>query len=146
MKLRLAYCVIGVCLVGCTPSQPSTKSSGSTGKGAAHSHEHAAPATLPEALKQLSAHAETIGKAFLAETPNDAHDSLHDVGYVLESFPILAKDLSDEKKAAIKKSADELFECFGALDETMHGGIETPYSKVGERIKTALSSLKSAIE
>ncbi len=146
MKLRLAYCVIGVCLVGCTPSQPSTKSSGSTGNNAAHSHEHTAPANLPEALKQLDAHAETIGKAFVAETPNDAHDSLHDVGYVLESIPVLAKDLAEEKKAAVKKFVDELFECFNALDETMHGGIETPYSKIGERIKTALSGLKSAIE
>ena len=146
MRLRIAYCVIGVCLVGCTPSQPNTKTPGSAVKNEVHSHEHNAPSSLPEAVKQLNAHVETISKAFAGGTPNDAHDSLHDVEYVLESILDLAKDLSDEKKTKIKKSLYELRECFAALDETMHGGQETPYSKVGETIKTALSSLKSAIE
>lgn len=146
MRLRLVYGVIGVCLVGCTPSQPSTKTPAPVSKSEAHSHEHNAPSTLPEALKQLNGLVETIGKAFAGDTPSDAHDSLHDVGYVLKSIPVLAKDLSDEKKTAIKKWLGELKECFDALDETMHGGVETPFSKVDERIKTALSGLKSAIE
>ena len=146
MRLRLVYGVIGICLVGCTPSQPSMKTPGSVGKSGAHSHEHDAPSTLPEALKQLNGHVETISKAFANEKPSDAHDSLHDVGDVLKAIPSLAKDLSDDKKTAIKKSLGELKECFDALDETMHGGVETSYSKVGERITTALSGLKSAIE
>lgn len=146
MKLRIATCLIAVCLLGCEPKAPNVKTGGANNSANAHAHEHDAPTTLPDALKQLAKHTETISKAFTDKKPEDAHDSLHDVGHVLEAFPSLAKDLSDEKKAAVKKSVDELFACFGALDENLHGGPETPYSKIEERVTTAMTELKSAIE
>jgi hypothetical protein len=143
MKLKLAICVagIGICLLGCTPKEPNTKPAGGTAL-----KQVSGPKTLAEAFQQLNGHAETISKAFTSNKPDDAHHSLHDVGHLLECMPELAKDLSDEKKELVKKSVADLFECFGALDDAMHQGTETPYSKVADRITAALASLKTATE
>ncbi len=143
MKLKFAFCVvgIGICFLGCTPKEPNAKPTGRTAL-----KQEEGPKSLPDALKQLTEHAETINKAFTSNKPDDAHHSLHDVGHLLECIPELAKDLSEEKKEVVKKSAKELFECFGALDDAMHGGTDTPYSKVGERITAALAGLKTATE
>ncbi len=143
MKLKFAFCVvgIGICLLGCTPKEQNAKPSGKTA-----SKQEDGPKSLPAALKQLTEHAETISKAFTSNKPDDAHHSLHDVGHLLECIPDLAKDLSDEKKEVVKKSVADLFECFGALDDAMHGGTDTPYTKVGERITAALAGLKTATE
>ena len=141
MKMQFACFLIGVCLVGCTPSQPAT-----TKATTAQPHVHETVTSLPAAMKQLNTHVETIAKAFSEKKPDDAHDALHDIGFLLESIPALAKDMSDEKKSAVKKSVDELKESFDALDETLHGGPETPYSKVEERITAAMAGLRTAIE
>ena len=141
MKMQFACFLIGVCLIGCTPSQPAAKKTTT-----AQPHEHKTVTSLPAAMKQLSTHVETIAKAFSEKKPDDAHDALHDIGYLLESIPELAKDMSDEKKSAVMKSVDELKENFDALDETLHGGPETPYSKVEERITAAMAGLRTAIE
>lgn len=143
MKFKLALCVVvlGVGVLGCTPKEQSAKPTGRTAL-----KEVAGPKTLPEALTQLNGHADTISKAFIANKPDDAHHSLHDVHHLLESIPDLAKDLSDEKKEVIKKSVAELFECFEALDGALHGGSDTPYTTVGDRITAALTSLKAASE
>ncbi len=139
MKLKLACCLIGICLLGCEPKKPETKSMGGR---APETHTHAT--TLPGAMKELEEHIATITKAFTASKPDDAHDALHDVGHVLIGLPDLAKSLPEEKKAAVKKAADELTSCFSALDETMHGGPETPFTKVGERITAAMAELAAA--
>jgi len=143
MRLTLLCCLIATCLLGCTPTKPAV----SGGKDSGHSHEHQAPTTLAEAVKQLEEHAGTIGKAFAANKPDDAHGSLHDVRFLLtDSLPGLTKDLPEEKKVAIKNPMDELLACFSALDDAMHGGPETPYTEVGERITAATASLRSAIQ
>jgi len=146
MKLRIAGCLIGICLLGCEPKTPGGKMAGENSKGGAQAHEHDAPKSLPDAVKILAKHIETINKAFNEKKPEDAHDSLHDFGHVLEATPALAKDLSDEKKAAIKKSVDELLACYNALDETLHGGPEIPFSQIEERLAAAMTDLKSSIE
>jgi len=146
MKLRIACCLIGICLLGCEPKTPGAKMAGEKSIESAHAHEHDDPKSLRDAVKILAKHTETINRAFNDKKPEDAHDSLHDVGHVLEAIPALAKDLSDEKKATIKKSVDELFACFGALDEALHGGPETPFSKIEERLAAAMTDLKSSIE
>jgi len=130
--------------LGCEPKTPVTKTTGAINKGSVQAHED--PKSLPDAIKILEKHTGTINKAFNDKKPEDAHDSLHDVGHVLEAIPALAKDLSDEKKATIKKAVDELFACFGTLDETLHGGPEAPFSKIEERIAAAMTDLKSSIE
>jgi len=144
MKLRIAGCLIGICLLGCEPKTPGAKMAVENSKGSAQAHD--APKSLPDAVKILAKHIETINKAFNDKKPEDAHGSLHDFEHVLEATPALAKDLSDEKKASIKKSVDELLECYHALDETLHGGPETTFSKIEERLAAAMADLKSSIE
>ena len=128
-------------MVGCTPSQPAGKTATTV-----QPQGKETVTTLPAAMKQLSAHVETIAKAFSEKKPDDAHGALHDIEYLLESMPGLTKDMPEEKQSAVKKSVAELKESFDALDETLHGGPETPYSKVEERITTAMAGLRTAIE
>ena len=146
MKLKFTYWVVGICFFGCTPSEPAAKSVPTTVNAITPAEARESLSKFSEALQRLNVLAETISKAFQANTPDDAHDSLHSVGHLLESIPGLANHLSDEKKTVFKVSVDELFECYGALDETMHGGPDTPYSKVAERIRTAMAALRSASE
>ena len=80
MKLRITCCLISVCLLGCEPKTPVVKMSAENSKGSVHSHEHDDPKSLPDAVKILAQHTETINKAFNDKKPEDAHDSLHDVG------------------------------------------------------------------
>ncbi len=141
MKLNFACCLIGLFVIGCTPSQPIEKKTTTV-----QSQEHATATTLPAAMKQLNANVETIVKAFTEKKPDDAHNALHDIDHLFVSIPALAKDMSEEKQSVIKKSVDELKESFGALDETLHGGPETPYTKVEERITAAMAGLRKAIE
>ncbi len=145
MKLRIAFCLIGICLLGCEPKKPDAKMSGKS-KAGVHAHAHDEPTSLPEAVKQLSKHVETISKAFTDKKPEDAHDSLHDFEHLLLDLPDLAKDLSDEKKAAMQKSADELLACYKELDSTLHGGPDTPFTEIGERLTAAMAGLKTATE
>lgn len=105
-------------------------------------HSHAT--TLPGALKELEGQVATITKAFTTGKPEEAHDALHDVGHVLIGMPDLAKSLTADKQAAVKKSVDELVSCFDALDQNMHGGTETPFTKVSERITAAMTELSAA--
>jgi cytochrome c556 len=143
MKLKLAFCVVGmgICLLGCTPKERLSPPSAKTAL-----KEEVGPRTLQEAMTQLNGHSETISKALTSNNPDDAHHSLHDVKNILASIPKLAQELSDDKKEAVKKSVAELRECFDALDDSHHGGPDTPYTKVGDRITAALASLKTATE
>lgn len=138
MKLKLVCCLIGICLLGCEPKKKET----SMGGREPETHTHAT--TLPGAMTELEQHVATINKAFTANKPDEAHDALHDVGHVLLSMTDLSKNLPDDKKAAVKKSVDELISCFDALDQNMHGGTETPFSKVSERITVAMADLNAA--
>ena len=145
MKLNLTYyCLIWVCIVGCTPSQPAGIKTNMAGNGTAL--PHAKVTNMPAAMIQLNTYVETIAKAFSEKKPDDAHNALHDIDNLFKSIPALIKDMPDEKKSAVMKSVDELKGSFDALDDTLHGGTETSYSKVEERITTAMAGLRTAME
>ncbi len=138
--------------VGCQPTADSTsKAGGSAGhdtSGAAHGHSHSAetpaPKTFKEGFELLSKQHAAIKTAFEAESPEDAHGALHDVGHVLESLTTLAASNPDISPSldAIKQYVEQLFEQFGLLDETLHGGNAVEFSEVNQEIETALASLK----
>lgn len=123
-------------LVGCGAPATNTKSAGTSDK------EHA-PETFAEALEQLATQKTNIQRAFEKSDPESAHDDLHTIGRVLESLPTLAKKsgIAEADLPAVKEAVDALFDAFGKLDETLHGGDETPYKDVAEKIDTALSAL-----
>ena len=134
---RLCLAVGLACgFVGCGTTANSTTSAGTSDK------EHA-PATFAEALAQLATQKTNIQGAFEKSDPESAHDDLHTIGHLLESLPALAKKsgIAEADMPAVKEAVDALFDAFGKLDETLHGGDETPYKDVSEKIDTALSAL-----
>ena len=104
--------------------------------------DHNSETTLAIALAEIDKHRVEIKEAFLKKQPEDAHDALHEVGHSLESIVGLSGAKTVEAKQSVKKAVDELFECFGALDDSLHGKTGKSYEEVGERIDAALAVLK----
>jgi hypothetical protein len=137
--VRLSLVVGLVCgLMGCGTTATSSTTAG---KSAADD----SPKTFAEALEQLASQKTNIQTAFEKSDPESAHDDLHTIGHVLESLPALAKKsgIAEADLPAVKEAVDALFDAFGKLDETLHGGDETPYKDVAEKIDTALSALNN---
>ncbi|MFN7869569.1 MAG: hypothetical protein ACK5TX_19365, partial [Planctomyces sp.] len=53
--------------------------------------------------------------------------------------------LPEERLAIVKSSAEELFNAFGEVDKTMHGGEGSTYKDVSGKIDAAMVALKAAI-
>jgi hypothetical protein len=132
-----------VITVGCSDA-PKTEE-------AAHDHEHGhdhdhGPATLKEALTELTSLRDTMRDAFAKNDADAAHDPLHEVGHVLEAIPELAKkeQVSAENQAAIESAVNTLMDAFGAVDKTMHGQEGSLYSEESEKIDAAITALAAA--
>lgn len=134
-------------LIGCeAKNQASVTVAGKAGtasSGDDHDHDDQKPAaSLKEALEAIEKYRAEIKEAFSKKQPEDAHDALHEVGHSLESLTNLAGATTDEAKQSVKKAVDELFACFGAMDDTLHGKTGKSYEEVGDRIDAALAVLK----
>lgn len=138
--------------VGCQPSDNSVSdgagNNAQQSSGRPDTHDHAAEPQVPtnfnEGLQLLNEQHAVIKAAFEAERPEDAHDALHDVGQVLEALPALASSNPKISSSldSIKQSVEQLFDQFGLLDETLHGGEEVDFEDVNHQIEKALLSLK----
>ncbi len=132
--------------VGCDSS--SSSSSETDSQSSANHNEHGQkhePANLAEGLEQLNEYCKEVKTAFEKDTPEDAHDALHEVGHLLEALPALAEKggkLASAEIDTLKKQVEELFDAFGKLDETMHGGEAVVYSEIDSKIQTAMNSLR----
>ena len=154
MKLKYALMmVLGVSvaanMIGCEAKDQAKSTAASKGeamsKGGDHDHDHddhKPAASLKEALETIEKYRAEIKEAFSKKQPEDAHEALHEVGHSLESITNLAGATTEEEKQSVKKAVDELFECFGAMDETLHGETGKSYHEVADRIDTALAVLK----
>ncbi|MCA9051593.1 MAG: hypothetical protein KDA89_22800 [Planctomycetaceae bacterium] len=111
-----------------------------------HSHDH--PETFAEAVSQLTAMRNTIRDGFANNDEDAAHEPLHDVGHLLEDLEGLAEkeSLTDEQKAALKSSVETLFNAFGDVDKTLHGGEGATYSEVSEKIDAALKTISDMVK
>ena len=109
--------------------------------------EHEAPKDFATALKQLKDMKVLICKAFADGSPDDAHDQLHDVGKLLEKMPELAAeggDLAAEKLTEIDQAVEELFDGFGQLDGTLHGGDAVDVAELEKQLTQSIESLEMA--
>jgi outer membrane murein-binding lipoprotein Lpp len=129
-------------LCGCNSSKPSSNPSSETEQHDDNGEKHAE--TYAAAVDNLNELATSIKEALTANDEDKAHDPLHKIGHVLEEIPALAnkESFNDEDKEAIKKAVDELFDCFGKLDEKMHGKEGATYDEVANRIEQALATLQ----
>lgn len=153
--LLLAVSCGAVALTGC--SEPVGEESHSQASGAEHEKEHGDESghsghsvdSFEDAVAELSEMKTVICKAFAEGTPDDAHDALHDVGHLLESLPELAsKDLKLDQAAmtSLDAAVEALFDGFGKLDETFHGGDEVDAEQIESELAKAIDQLKQAVK
>ncbi len=142
---------------GCKPAgeaSTSTPSAGSTTSEhdhdhADHAHGDAAPTTYAEAYEALAKQQALIKEAFESDSPDYAHDPLHKVGGLLKTMKDMAASdtaFSEENKAAVETTYDDLMAAFTALDDFFHDGEKVEYSEVGEKIEAGMITLKGFVK
>ena len=135
------------CGIGCDGGAAVTKSAPGTSpvvQADDHDHDHDhAPATLADAVKQLTTIRDTIKNAFAKNDSEAAHGPLHDVGHVLEATKKLidAAALEDKQKESAKLAVELLMSNFGKVDDLMHGATGAKYEDVSAKIDEAIKSL-----
>jgi len=140
---------LSIGLLGCETKSVPGKPLVATGNAGGHSHgDHKEATTMAEAIKEIDSHRIAIKDAFAKKQPEDAHDSLHEIGHVIESITALAAEhaTTDESKQVVKKAVGELLDCFGAVDETLHSEKGKSYEEVSERVDAAMASLTALIK
>ena len=152
MKLKYALMMVlglpaAASMIGCEAKEQAKGTVAGKAEAASngddHDHDDHKPATsLKEALEAIEKYRAEIKEAFSKKQPEDADDAIHEVGHLLESLTGLAGATTDEAKQSVKKAVDELFACFGAMDDTVHGKTGKSYEEVGDRIDAALAVLK----
>lgn len=160
-------------LAGCNASSPPAAISASTsqakedhdhdhdghdhmaGKHAEHKHNHEAghaaedePTSYADAVKKVDVLCGAAKDAFAAKDMEKADIPVHKLGHVLEDIPELAakESLPAEDQEAVKKAVEELFDCFGKIDDKLHGHEGKTYDEVATRIDAALQTLRSKLK
>ena len=121
-----------------------------------HNHEkgHTAESETGTALERLIKKSNEVAglsdKVIDALSKSDlepVHDELHDVGHLLESMAELTKQstLPDGKKSEMERIVKDLFEHFGKIDESLHGGAKFKSEEVVPKISAAIADLRSLI-
>jgi hypothetical protein len=142
---RLTVMSLLVTLCGCQTGEPGTAKPEDV---AAETHHDTAPLNFADALKKVEEAKEKICVAFEQGTPDEAHDALHQVGHMLEDLPQLAtqgRELSTETVSAINQAVESLFDGFGKLDDTMHGGAEVELDKIKQQLTQSLANLRKVL-
>ncbi len=111
--------------------------------GDEHDHDHS-NLSLADAVKEIDKLRQSIADALAANDADKAHDPLHEIGHIIEVVvPAATKAaLPEAELTEAKNAADSLMDSFGKIDEGMHGGAETKYSDVAEKIDQAMATLK----
>jgi hypothetical protein len=102
-----------------------------------HKHANEAiPESFESATAQLIRLRNTIRDGFAAGDVDAAHGPLHDVGHLLEQLPELARDkgLDAIDLESVTAATEALFEAFGAVDKTLHGGDGSTYEEEANKI------------
>ncbi len=142
--LRLAL-LVGA--VGCQGQVDVETSQAQPDATNAHDHESSSveqAATFRESVVGIKALATQICKAFADGTPDDAHGALHDVGHSLEKLPALAAQegkLTEEQMTVVNEAVEALFDGFGKLDDTLHGGEEVDIAAIEGMLTETLAKL-----
>lgn len=147
--MRLA----GFLLVGCSPT-PAPKQNTVVEKGHAdhddhvdhadhddHAHEH--PTTYDAAVSELEKLRMQV-KTHLADGDKEKADGpVHAIGHLMGDLKGLAakENLDETSRDSIDKAAEELMDCFGQIDATLHGGEGKTYDEVSARIDAAMTVL-----
>ena len=87
-------------------------------------------------VQELVSLRNVIRDGFAADDVDAAHGPLHDVGSVLEKLPELAKKqgLGEDDLNSVNAATEALFDAFGAVDKTLHGGDGSTYEEEADKI------------
>ena len=119
-----------------------------------HDHEeHAPPATLAEGVSRLTEATAEVKKHVSSDTPAKADDAVHELGHLLEDLQGLVgkSTLAAEGKASATKALDDLFECFGKLDEALHAepgkgeSVADVHASMAKRVDAAVAAFRDAV-
>jgi hypothetical protein len=154
--------VLCCCSIGCSPSTPVTDEAAATEESdhddhdhGDHDHDHAdhdhgdhdepSLESLAAGLTKLESEFAVIKAAFEKNSPEDAHDELHDIGHLLESLEQwVASDAaaSEVDQAAATPLVKTLFTSFGNLDDTLHGVEGVDIEANLQEISSTITQLK----
>ncbi|QDV23212.1 hypothetical protein [Aureliella helgolandensis] len=145
-------CVLSMSLivgfVGCQGQRDATPNQGEYEHGESQGHEvsseeHAE--NFRELVQDIEAMTTEICQAFVDGSPEDVHDTLHGVGHSLEKLPELAAKegkLSPEQMTAVNEAVEALFDGFGKLDNTLHGGEDVDIQAIEAQLVKNLKKIK----
>jgi len=149
---------------GCGPSaQDTPKPTAANGNAQDHDHDHdhehdhdhdhdhddATSQSLAEAVGEVERLRAEIEQSLAAGDLDAADGPVHKIGDVLETIPGLAEkqQLDAAALATVNKAVDELFDCFGAIDERIHHGEPAgrTYADVSDQVRAALATLQGVV-
>ena len=117
--------------------------------GCSHPYEDVpTPAGAVARLEQIAA---SIEDAFEAGTPEESHDSMHDVAWLLVAMqkPAFLEQLDEGARAEVSGAVDSIFAAYEKVDSAMfHGneGSDPPsYDTIRDDIAQALATLRKHI-
>ena len=106
-----------------------------------HAHEH--PTTYDAAVSELEKLRMQV-KTHLADGDKEKADGpVHAIGHLMGDLKDLAakENLDETSRDSIDKASEELMDCFGQIDATLHGGEGKTYDEVSARIDAAMTVL-----
>ncbi len=154
--------ILCCCNIGCSPSTPVADEAAATEESDHDDHDHdhedhdhgdhdhgdhdePALESLAAGLDKLESEFSVIKAAFEKDSPEDAHDELHDIGHLLESLEqwVASDSAANEvDQAAAAPLVKTLFTSFGNLDDTLHGVEGVDIEANLQEISTTITQLK----
>lgn len=144
-----------VALAGCTPA-PTRPAAAHHDHDHKHGHKHDDghdhPATLAGGVEAVAKAVAGLREHLAADAHEKLDKAVHRLGHLLEDLQGLvdASGLAGDAKSAATKALDELFECIGKLDESLHadrGTGESPaavHASIAQRVDDAVAALRAA--
>lgn len=120
-----------------------------------HDHgDHDHPATLAGGVDGVAKAVAGLREHLAADAHEKLDKAVHRLGHLLEDLQGLVNDsgLAADAKSAATKALDELFECIGTLDESLHadrGTGESPaavHASIAKRVDDAVGALRAATQ
>ena len=140
--------IVGALLIGCDDDHDE-----SSGHGHSHEHGHghsdAIHLSFGEVVEKIGTYRDAIQSAFANEKRDEAHDPLHDIGFLIERLTTSAAemDMPEEDWAEVKQAAERLSTAFGRVDALFHDDSSgVPFSDVEQEVQAALEALQAKVK
>lgn len=138
MSIRLLTCLSLTLLTaafGCNGDSETDSAAAGSGESPT--------AEFVKAVSDVEELSEKIRSGFESGDVDAAHGPLHDVGDRLNDVAKLAAEsgLSEADQKVAEESVNTMFEAFGDVDKTLHGGEGATWEEVADKVKESLAKL-----